>query len=208
MAATIRAYQTGDLDALYAISLATGLAGGDASALYRDPRMMGHIYSAPYAVLSPSTAFVVEDDQGVAGFIVGVADTTAFEARLENEWWPALRRQYAEPSGPPASWDADGSRCFMIHHPSRTPPAVATAFPAHLHMNLLPRLQGEGVGPRLLKRWLAAVPVGGIHVGVNAQNIGAERFWRRLGFDRLEASNARTIWMGGDAQTIGRSLNN
>ncbi len=36
-------------DACYSISLATGFAGGDASHLYRDPRLMGHIYIAPYA---------------------------------------------------------------------------------------------------------------------------------------------------------------
>lgn len=208
MAARVRAYDAGDLDDLYAISLATGLAGGDASARYRDPRMMGHIYSAPYAVLSPSTAFVAEDDRGVAGFIVGVADTAAFEERLEHEWWPTLRQRHANPIGPPESWNADQRRCFMIHHPSRTPSAVATAFPAHLHMNLLPRVQGQGVGPALLKKWLSAVAVDAIHVGVNAQNVGAARFWQRHGFDRLEVSTERTIWMGGSAQTIGKSLNN
>ena len=205
MAATIRAYQARDLDALYAISLATGLAGGDASALYRDARMMGHIYSAPYAVLSPSTAFVVEDADGVAGFIVGVADTAAFEDRLEREWWPSLRRQYADPVGPPDAWTADQRRCFMIHHPSRTPGAVVAAFPAHVHLNLLTRLQGQGVGPALLQRWLAAGSVGGIHVGVNGQNVGAVRFWQRHGFDRLDASTSRTVWMGQLAQSPGTS---
>jgi len=76
----LRAYRTDDLDDLYVISLATGLIGGDASALYCDPAMMGHIYAAPYAVLSPSMAFVVEDDVGVAGYIVGATDTRAFDA--------------------------------------------------------------------------------------------------------------------------------
>jgi len=199
MTATVRAYHARDLDALYAISLATGLAGGDASALYHDAGMMGHIYSAPYAVLSPSTAFVAEDAQGVAGFVVGVADTAAFEARLEREWWPSLRQRYADPVGPPESWNADQRRCFMIHHPSLTPAAVAAAFPAHVHLNLLPRLQHRGVGPALLERWLAAMPALGIHVGVNGQNLGAVRFWQRQGFARLDASTERTIWMSRSA---------
>jgi hypothetical protein len=60
--ASIRRIETKDLDACYAISLATGLAGGDASHLYRDPRMMGHIYIAPYALLEPDLTLVVEDD--------------------------------------------------------------------------------------------------------------------------------------------------
>ena len=49
----IRPFQSDDLDALYRISLATGLAGGDASHLYEDAKLMGHIYAAPYAVLEP-----------------------------------------------------------------------------------------------------------------------------------------------------------
>jgi hypothetical protein len=169
MVARVRAYHACDLDALYAISLATGLAGGDASALYREARMMGHIYSAPYAVLSPSSAFVAEDADGVAGFIVGVADTAAFEERLEREWWPPLRQHYADPVGPPESWNADQRRCFMIHHPSRTPSMVSAAFPAHVHLNLLPRLQRQGVGPTLLKHWLAAVRSDAIHVGATGR---------------------------------------
>jgi hypothetical protein len=64
---TIRPFHADDLDDLYKISLATGLAGDDASHLYADPRLMGHIYSAPYALLEPQLAFVVEDQEGVAG---------------------------------------------------------------------------------------------------------------------------------------------
>lgn len=88
---TIRQVRPDDLDALYRISLATGLAGGDASHLYADPRLMGHIYAAPYALLEPQLALVVEDSEGVAGFAVGATDTTAWEQRLERDWWPALR---------------------------------------------------------------------------------------------------------------------
>jgi len=49
----LRQFQSGDLNALYAISLATGHEGGDASCLYQDAKLMGHIYSAPYVLLEP-----------------------------------------------------------------------------------------------------------------------------------------------------------
>ena len=41
----LRQFRSGDLDALYAISLATGHEGGDASHLYKDAALMGNIYS-------------------------------------------------------------------------------------------------------------------------------------------------------------------
>jgi hypothetical protein len=86
----IRGFDAKDLDACYAVSLATGLAGGDASHLYRDPRMMGHIYVAAYALLEPALTFVVEDRIGVAGFVAGTDATSDWEERLERDWWPSL----------------------------------------------------------------------------------------------------------------------
>ena len=113
---TIRPFQTKDLEDLYAISLATGHAGGDASQLYVDPKLIGHIYSAPYACLEPRLALVVEDREGVAGFAVGVVDTSTWEQRLEQVWWPSLRERYPMPprltlrTGPTIS---DVSSCFI-----------------------------------------------------------------------------------------------
>ena len=199
----IRPATPADLDACYEISLATGFEGGDAAHLYADRRLMGHIYVAPYLLLAPALAFVVEDRDGVAGFAVGAADTVAWEARLEHAWWPPLRGQYPEPAGvPPDLRTADQRRAFMIHHPARTPPRVVDAFPAHLHMNLLPRLQRRGVGKRLLGRWLEAAAAHGARaadVGVNRANTGARLFWAAQAFVELADAGppeGRTAWMG------------
>lgn len=201
----IRPFNKGDLEACYAISLATGHAGGDASPLYRDPRMMGHIYIAPYASLEPGLTWIVEDRDGVAGFVAGAVDTAAWEERLENDWWPSLRRHYADPVGvPPDAQTADQRRAAMIHHPPATPVEIAGRYPAHLHMNLLPRLQRRGLGSLLLGRWLAAARTRGarsFHVGVNRMNASALHFWKAQGFAALTfdtATAGRTCWMGRD----------
>jgi ribosomal protein S18 acetylase RimI-like enzyme len=199
----VRPLQPCDVDALHAISLATGLAGGDASSLYSDPKLVGHIYSAPYARLQPDLCLVAEDEAGVAGFVVGTADTSAWETRLEREWWPRLRQQYPAPDeARMAEWTHDQRRIFMIHQPKPTPAAVVRSYPSHLHLNLLPRLQGSGTGSRMFAAWLSlasARGIGPMHVGVNRTNTRAVGFWRRLGFielDIAEARAGRTIWMG------------
>ena len=201
----VRPLQPRDIEALYAISLPTGLAGGDASSLYRDPKLLGHVYSAPYASLQPDLCFVAEDAAGVAGFVVGTDDTRAWESRLKREWWPMLRRQYPAPDAAQvAEWPHDQRRIFMIHNPAPVPTAVVQAYPAHLHINLLPRLQGRGIGARLFAAWLAAAAARGagpLHVGVNRQNTRAFGFWHRLGFVELdipEARAGRTAWLGWD----------
>jgi GNAT superfamily N-acetyltransferase len=198
----VRPFAAADLDSLYAISLETGDSGRDASLLHQDGRLIGHIYSAPYAMLAPELAFVAEDDQGVAGYVVGTLDTRAFERQLERDWWPALRQQYADPSGSaPEGWTADQKRSFAIHHPGTNPDAVVSAYPAHMHMNLLPRLQGQGMGRALFERWIeAARALGatGVHVGVSPLNARGMGFWQAMGFERI-ALPGKAIWLG---QTI------
>ena len=204
---TLRPFQPGDLPALYAIALATGHRGGDAAPLHRDGELIGHIYAAPYALLAPGIAWVAEDGEGVAGYAVGACDTAAWEALLERRWWPALRRRLADPGETPApDWTWDQRRVWQIHRPVATPPAVAVAYPGHMHMNLMPRAQGQGLGARLLAAWLdaaaacgAGITAGGVHVGVNAGNARGLRFWARQGFEIFTpdgVAQGRTVWMG------------
>ncbi|WP_043540006.1 GNAT family N-acetyltransferase [Salinarimonas rosea] len=206
----IRPARPADREALLAISLATGDAGGDAAPLHCDGRLVGLIYSAPYLALEPGLALVAEDDAGVVGFAVGTAETRAFEARLERDWWPALREAHPHSGGDPACWDADQRRVARFHAPRIVPDAVVAGHPAHLHLNLLPRARGRGVGRRLLAAWLErlAAAEGGpvsvaerpVHVGVHPRNAGALAFWSACGFARIGAPQAladeATMWLG------------
>jgi GNAT superfamily N-acetyltransferase len=203
----VRPLENRDIDALYAISLATGASGSDASSLYTDPSLMGAIYSVPYAVLSPETAFVVEDPQGVAGYVVGALDTVAFEARLETDWWPALRAKHAAPPlAMQGRWTADERRIAQIHQPRGTPAAVAKAFPSHAHINLLPRIQRQGAGTALLRRWtdcMSSFGAVGVHAGVNAGNLGGLAFWEARGMTRLPSPSETTVWLGAGIAQLG-----
>src|SRR5207253_430146 len=120
---------------------------------------------------SPETAFVVEDDEGVAGYILGAVDTRAFETKLDAEWWPTLRPLHADPVGTsPETWDAGQRAAYLFHHPFHAPRRVVGSFPSHLHIDLLPRLQGQGLGKRLMDLWLGvAREMGsrGVHLGVS-----------------------------------------
>ena len=199
----IRSFKVADLNALYAISLATGHEGGDASHLYKDGRLVGHIYAAPYALLEPDFALVVNDDYGVAGFALGTPDTAAWTQRLESEWWPSLRAIYEDPGDISLlERSADQRRALMIHRPVSPPGQIMRRYPAHLHLNLAPRIQGRGVGRRLFSEWMAKAAGRGVtatHIGANRANHRAIDFWSRQGFTPLldsDGSSARTAWMG------------
>ncbi|WP_293901013.1 GNAT family N-acetyltransferase [Phenylobacterium sp.] len=193
-AAAIRPYRPGDLDALYHICLSTGEHGQDASALYADRRILGEIYAAPYAMLEPELAFVAEDDAGVAAYILGTADTRAFEARREAEWWPALRGRYPDTADVPGRRRTPDEWCaYLIHHPAITPQAVVDVAPAHLHVDLLPRFQRQGLGRRMLDTWLEAVG-GRAHLGTSEPNRRAIRFYETYGWRCLDAPGP-VVWM-------------
>ncbi|MDY7524568.1 GNAT family N-acetyltransferase [Sphingomonas sp. 10B4] len=158
--------------------------------MYRDPKLLGHIYAAPYALFAPELALIVEDNFGVGGYIVGALDTTVFEQILEEKWWPALRASHADMSADLVGVTAgdDVYAWQAIHHPDRAPDWLVEHHPSHLHINLLPRLQGGGYGGRLLRAWIErARELGstGFHLGVSQDNARAARFYERQGLTRL-----------------------
>jgi ribosomal protein S18 acetylase RimI-like enzyme len=182
----IRPYRASDLDKLYDICLATGDAGEDAAPLYRDPKLLGHVYAGPYAALAPDAIFVVEDEEGVGGYILGARNTLAFEAALVANWWPSLRALYPDVA---AAMTPDERMQRLIHHPPCTSRPIADAYPAHLHIDLLPRLRGKGVGRRMIDTWREVVRVS-THLAVGERNARAVRFYRAYGFHEIERFDA------------------
>jgi ribosomal protein S18 acetylase RimI-like enzyme len=61
-------------------------------------------------------------------------------------------------------------------------------FPAHLHIDLLPELQGQGFGRQLMRTVLAELHrrgIPGVHLGVSPTNLPARAFYRKIGFRPL-----------------------
>lgn len=201
---TIEPFRPEFTNDLYSIALATGDSGSDGAHLYADADLIGHIYAGAYAALEPSLVLLAIDDKGVAGYVLGATETPSWENRLEREWWPKLRVKYPDPGDRPSpGWTQDLCCMYMIHHPARVPSAVSGPYPAHLHMNLLPRARRAGVGSRLLDAWLeliAPLSPPGVHVGVAPNNERGTRFWSRSGFRQLKLPAAQadnhTLWMG------------
>jgi ribosomal protein S18 acetylase RimI-like enzyme len=190
VAAHIRPYRPSDLDALYEICLRTGDAGGDASHVVDDTRLLGDIYAGPYAELEPEHALVVDDGTGTAaGYVLAALDTRAFEDACEREWWPAVRARRPER---PDGRSFDDLLVALIHHPHRQDADVVATHPSHLHIDLLPHLQGAGWGRRLVEQVTDLLRAGGsrgLHLGVSVRNKRAIGFYQHLGFTELRADS-------------------
>ncbi|WP_248962799.1 GNAT family N-acetyltransferase [Sphaerisporangium perillae] len=185
-AAVIRPYEPFDLPGMYRVCLRTGDSGRDATPLYSDPDLLPHIYAGPYPIADPGLTFVAVDDQGVLGYIVATADTPRFETWLEDNWWPRLREQYPrELAADPGDGTEDWLRVAHLHESRFAFDELYERYPAHLHIDILPRGQRAGLGGRLMRTLVGALrsrQIRGLHLGVGSGNPGAHAFYLACGF--------------------------
>jgi len=187
----IRPVELGDLDALYEVCLRTGDAGDDASARFVDGRLLGEVYVGPYLRMPSGIGFTAVEEGIPSGYVLAAVDTRQFEAECEADWWPPLRDRYPQPVAEDPSTD-DAEIIALIHDPESPPDEIVARYPAHLHIDLLPELQGRGVGREMMGRLLddlRARGVPGVHLGVDARNQRAVGFYEHLGFEHLDDSD-------------------
>ncbi|MGX5697183.1 GNAT family N-acetyltransferase [Agromyces soli] len=189
----IRQYQPADRDDIAEVCLRTAASGGDATGVYSDDRLMPEVFALPYLDYDPSLAFVVTNGHRVVGYVLGVADTRDFVDWWRREWAPGFAARHPHPGPPTASRPAfDETQLIEAGtRPERMLVAELDDYPAHLHIDLLPEAQGQGLGRRLIDVLRAALRgrgVPGVHLGIDPENTGARAFYERLGFVELPSS--------------------
>lgn len=201
MSFIIRPYESSDFKAIYEVCLKTGDAGKDATQLYDDPTILGHLYVGPYVTLESDLAFVLEDEKGVCGYVLGALDSETFFSRYLTEWLPEIQTKVPEPQGNPRNWSATDRLYYDVYHPDVALPNILESYPSHLHIDLLPRAQGVGNGKRMMLTLLdtlrkKASPA--VHLGMHPTNERAFRFYINLGFHVIEDSalDTGTLYMG------------
>lgn len=183
---TIRAGRRSDTDALYDICLRTADNGGDATAQFHYPRLVGDLFAVPYLHLQPELVSVIDDGERAVGYILGTDDTAAFEKARDEQWVPFRRGLYSRDQVTAGS--RDDVLIGQLHEPPRQSAEVLATHPGHLHIDLLPQAQGRGLGRALMERFLGALRergVPGVHLGYGANNTRAGAFYQRLGFQPL-----------------------
>lgn len=193
----IRRYQPTDRAHVYEVCRRTADAGTDATGIYSDDDLMPDIFAGPYLEFEPGLAFVVDTGDRVAGYVLGVSDTRRFVEWFEREWLPTLSRfEHVDPPLTP-----EDAMVHLGYLPGRMLIAEVDEYPAHFHIDLVPELQGQGLGRELVRTLLAALRERGIrrvHLAMDPANRAARAFYDRLGFVELPSSTPEEPVLGID----------
>ncbi|MHA7987445.1 GNAT family N-acetyltransferase [Rathayibacter sp. CAU 1779] len=189
--ADIRPYRPSDRDDISEICVKTGKSGQDATGWLETDDLLPDIYALPYVDLEPGTAFVVDVDGRARGYILGVPDTRAFVSRLRTDWLPGFEAKY------PLTDEDSATQHFIRdgRNPERMLVPELEDYPAHLHIDLLPELQGQGQGRMLVRTLLRALASRGapaVYLEYAPDNVNAGAFYERLGFRPLPSSTTGT----------------
>ena len=191
---SIRSYKSADTSAVYEICLKTGNSGQDATHLFSDPLVLGHIYVGPYMEFEPQSVFILEDDQGPCGYIMGVLDSQTYYQWMHSEWLPKIRVNYKKPTGNPDTWDETAKIRDLLFHPVSQ--RLFPDFPSHLHIDLLSRAQGKGQGKLMMDRFIDYLrynKISGVHLELSSKNDRAFNFYRKYGMQELDRDNESII---------------
>jgi ribosomal protein S18 acetylase RimI-like enzyme len=184
----IRPYRPEDRAAVYDICIRTGDKGNDARRLYRDHDLLPDVFAGPYVALEPELSFVVDNGSRAVGYVVGTADTAFFVRRYRAAWLPRLTYRYPpRGAGSPAGTPTD-EMVRLMHSPERMILPDLAAYPAHLHIDLLPDYRRMGLGRALMEHFLDALALSGapaVHLSVATENSKARAFYHRMGFEEI-----------------------
>ena len=182
----IRPFRSGDEAAVADICLETADAGADATGVFEDDAIWAEIFVLPYVHRHPDLAYVVEADDGrVVGYIVCAPDTNAFEDWFHDEWWPERGKRWPKPEREQSR--QDGTLIYAYSRRAGAEP-YAEDYPAHLHIDLLPEVKGQGWGRLLIATLVEALRergVTGLHLASSTDNTGAIAFYPRVGFTAI-----------------------
>jgi len=193
---SIRPYRPTDHDDVYDVCLRTGDAGADATGLYSDDTLLPDIFAGPYVAYQPDLAVMVDTGERVAGYAIAVEDSLAFARWYDDNWLPRFRTAHPldaaanETEREVIGWGLD-PRGSIVPEVDR--------YPAHLHIDLLPELQRQGFGRRLIRAQLEALRVRGVpgvYLRVSSANTSAMAFYERLGFHELASSSPEAPVLG------------
>ncbi|XP_067381198.1 protein O-GlcNAcase isoform X2 [Channa argus] len=198
----IRPYHSKDKVELYRMirQLHLRTQGGQESSASH-PDVIGDRCLGPCLALCPDYSFILEDELGVCGCVLGVLDFRSFAKRCQASWLPAMRDKYP-PKGGNTHPNTQDLIQLMEEDQGEYPDSLLYHFPSQLRLDALPELVDISVSRTLLTSLLTALKANGSQgVFCEVQPTDRQRleFLTKLGFLEIlrgEARNREGVVLG------------
>ncbi|NLZ24873.1 MAG: GNAT family N-acetyltransferase [Clostridiales bacterium] len=140
----------------------------------RDKSLVCTLYLHYYLEHEPQNCFVAadEDDRPI-GYIVCAEDYGKYIDIFMEKYLPKVKKK-------------DKMEALLKKLERRYLKKVCKNYPAHLHIDILPCGQNQGVGKKLMKALISHLKskdIGGIFLVVGSDNERAVRFYKKLGYE-------------------------
>uniref|UniRef100_A0A1A8HL10 protein O-GlcNAcase n=1 Tax=Nothobranchius korthausae TaxID=1143690 RepID=A0A1A8HL10_9TELE len=191
----IRPYHSKDKVELYRMvrQLHLRTQGGQESSTAH-PDVIGDRCLGPCLALSPEYSFILEDELGVCGCVLGISDVRSFAKRCQASWIPAMRDKYPPKGTNTQTYTQDLVR-LMEEDQGEYPDSLLYHFPSQLRLDALPELVDVSVSRTLLTALLTALKANGSQgVFCEVQPTDHQRleFLTKLGFLEILRGEARS----------------
>lgn len=153
------------------------------------------LWCRDYLYLTTDWCFVLDDGNGTAkGYMICAPNTQDFVTRYKDQFWPVVARHgISDPTNETTKGEGLAFEFRKLVYDPRHMlqadyPDLLKDYPAHLHIDILPSHQGQCWGQRMLAKLLQELRgagIGGIHLGMDAGNHQAHKFYDRVGFQRF-----------------------
>ncbi len=134
-----------------------------------------------YIEQEPENCFVAAEGDRVAGYILCAENSKQWAEDFTRLYVPDLENN-------PAKVFFDGIMASPLKY--------ADTYPAHLHIDLLPKYQRQGLGTRLMDALIAHLKekgIPGVMLGVARDNEKGQNFYRKYGFSVVEEAEGETV---------------
>jgi len=157
--------------------------------VFPESYLFGLFWCLYYVWHESENCFVAVDTEKdkVVGYIFSTKDTIKQEKSFEEKNGPLIKQQMKKIR----VWSLR-SRIyahFIIHRPlSRKRKKMLEKYPAHLHINILPEYQRQGIGHKLmqtLEQHLLENSIPGFHLEVGGKNNRGINFYKKYGLEYI-----------------------
>ncbi|KAF6726933.1 Protein O-GlcNAcase [Oryzias melastigma] len=191
----VRPYHNKDKVELYRMvrQLHLRTQGGQESSIAH-PDVIGDRCLGPCLALSPEYSFILEDELGVCGCVLGILDVRSFAKRCQASWIPAMRDKYP-PKGNSTHPNTQDLIRLIEEDQGEYPDSLLHHFPSQVRLDALPELVDVSVSRTLLTALLTALKANGSQgVFCEVQPTDRQRleFLTKLGFLEILRGEARS----------------